>query len=177
MSATFFLTLFLAASAQDDVRTQVEAYLGTIDTPIAADRWRALGPAAAPILEATARDGGAMPSRRARAVEALSFVGAPGAADLMIELARREGEPPIVRASALRGAGNLLPAARLVAAARPIMEGAADLHVRAAAAEVLARRAPREACSPVRAQVAREPSDRALAFSRALAACAATPER
>src|SRR5262249_60607148 len=90
---------------------------------------------------------------------------------------RREGEPPIVRASALRGAGNLLPAARLVAAARPIMEGAADLHVRAAAAEVLARRAPREACSPVRAQVAREPSDRALAFPRALAARAGAPER
>ncbi len=174
MTAAFFLSVLLATSAPDDVRSAVEAYLGSIDTPIGADRWRALGPAAAPILEEIARDPDRLPTRRARALEGLSFVGSPGAAALMVELLGRETEPPVVRTSALRGAGALVDASRLLAVVRPVLERAADAHVRAAAAEVLARRAPREGCAPVRDQAAREPSDRRLAFARALRACAET---
>jgi hypothetical protein len=171
MTAAFFLTVFLATSAADEVRPLVEAYLGSIDTPIGADRWRALGPAAAPILEELARDPGQLPTRRARALEGLSFVGSPAAAGLMVELLGREGEPPVVRTSALRGAGALLDADRLLAVARPVLEHATDAHIRAAAAEVLARRAPRMGCAPVRDQAARERAELRLAFARALKAC------
>ena len=33
----------------EEVRSTVESYLGSIDTPIGRDRWRALGPKAAVI--------------------------------------------------------------------------------------------------------------------------------
>src|SRR4051794_14226493 len=76
-----------------EIRSSVQSYLGSIDTIIGADRWRALGPKAAPILEELANDHDRLPTRRARALEGLSFVGSTNAPTLMVDLAQRESEP------------------------------------------------------------------------------------
>ena len=160
----------------EEVRSTIEAYLGSIDTPINAERWRALGPKAAPILEELARDGERLPTRRARALEGLSHVGSPGASKLMVELAQRESEPPVVRMSAMRGAGRLLGPHRLVAALKPVLTSAKDAHVRAAAAEVLSHRSPSAGCAAVNEQSAREHADKRIAFQPALERCRASVE-
>src|SRR4051812_13158374 len=67
-----------------ELRSSVQSYLGSIDTIITGDRWRALGPKAAAILEELATDESKLPTRRARAVEGLSFVGSRGAPGLMV---------------------------------------------------------------------------------------------
>src|SRR3954453_12286481 len=54
-----------------EIRERVNTYLGTIDTPIRAERWRALGPRAADVLTSIAIDGEEFPSRRAQAVHGL----------------------------------------------------------------------------------------------------------
>jgi HEAT repeat protein len=169
MTAAIFLTVFFAA--HDDARPIIDSYLGSIDTPIGADRWRALGPAAIPTLAAISRDRGQLPSRRARALEGLALAGGDAAAPVLVEVLARADEPPAVRAGALRGVGVVLDGARLVAVVAPVMDGAADPHVRAAAAEVLATRAPREGCAPVRDRAARERPEWRLAYARALRAC------
>ena len=156
-----------------EIRSSIEAYLGSIDTPIGAERWRALGPKAAPILEELAQDQERLPTRRARALEALSFVGSAAAPKLMVELAQREDEPPVVRMSAMRGAGRLLGPARLVAALKPILMTAKDMHVRAAAAEVLANKSPSAGCAAVNEQSAREAGPKRIAFRRAVEHCRA----
>ncbi len=154
-----------------EVESRVQAYLGAIDTPIAAERWRALGPRAVTPLEAVVRDPDALPSRRARAVEALSVVGGARAKELVLETARSEHEPFGVRASALRGASRLLATKDLVKQLRPVLEGAHDPTVRATAAEVLARHAARSSCQAVRAQVEREGSAVRGRFRPALVRC------
>jgi hypothetical protein len=73
--------------------------------------------------------------------------------------------------SALRAAGQLLDPSGLVVAVQPVLEGAKDAHVRAAAAAVLARRSPKVGCGPVRSQSAREKVETKAAFDGALAAC------
>ncbi len=166
-----------ASSALSDaeVARRVRSYLATIDTPISAARWRALGPRAVPWLESVVADRTALPSRRARSLDALSFIGGDRATQLLLDTAHADGEPFAVRASALRGAGRLLPPDRLTAELRSVLEGARHTTLRAAAAEVLARRATGPACGAVRAQVARErPRDRGQ-FSAALERCGVTP--
>jgi hypothetical protein len=163
--------------SDDEVRQTVLAYLGSIDTPIGPERWRALGPKAAPILESLATDHDKLPTRRARALEGLSFVGSKAAPDLMVKLARTESEPPVVRMSAMRGAGRLLGPDKLIEVLRPVVTGDADTHLRAAAAEVLAHRVPSAGCAAVNEQAAREAGDNKLAFERALQHCRASLER
>ncbi|HEX9288652.1 MAG TPA: hypothetical protein VF904_03925 [Anaeromyxobacteraceae bacterium] len=153
-----------------EVESRVRTYLGAIDTPISADRWRALGPRAVAPLEAVLRDPEALPSRRAKAVEALSVVGGARARQLVLETAHSEQEPFGVRASALRGAPRVLPAKELVKQLRPVMEGAQDPTVRAAAAEVLARHAAKSSCAAVRAQASREGEARGQ-FANAVERC------
>jgi hypothetical protein len=161
-----------------EVANRVRAYLGAIDTPIAAERWRALGPRAVTPLEAVVRDPDALPSRRAKAVDALSVLGGARAKQLVLETARSEHEPFGVRASALRGASRLLATKELVKQLRPVLEGAHDPTVRATAAEVLARHAARSSCQAVRAQAAREGGDVRGRFTPALARCgSAAPGR
>ena len=160
-----------------EVRSSVQSYLGSIDTVISADRWRALGPKAAPILEELVQDQARLPTRRARAVEGLSFVGSTNAPTMMVELAQRETEPPIVRMSAMRGAGRLLGPAKLVAALKPVLANAKDAHVRAAAAEVLAHRSPSAGCAAVQAQMGHEEGDKRIAFQRAVDHCRASIEQ
>jgi HEAT repeat protein len=170
-----------AAASQDltddEIGATVQAYLGSIDTPIGRDRWQALGPKAAAILEQLAQDPEKLPTRRARALEGLSFIGSKNAPDLMVKLARTENEPPVVRMSAMRGAGRLLAPDKLVDALRPVLNADKDTHVRAAAAEVLAHRVPSAGCASVNEQAAREAGDRKLAFERALQHCRSTVDR
>ncbi|OFX20417.1 MAG: hypothetical protein A2V77_02725 [Anaeromyxobacter sp. RBG_16_69_14] len=154
-----------------EVANRVRAYLGAIDTPIPAARWRALGPRAVAPLEAVVRDPEALPSRRSKAVDALSVVGGERARELVLETARSEREPFGVRASALRGASRLLATKDLVKELRPVLEGARDPTVRATAAEVLARHAGPSSCRAVRAQAAREGGDVRGRFTPALVRC------
>jgi hypothetical protein len=163
-----------AAEASDaEIASQVRSYLGAIDTPVSEERWRSLGARAVAPLEAVVRDPRALPSRRARAVEALSVIGGERARAVVVETARSEREPFAVRASALRGAPRVLPAKELSSQLRPVMERARAAPVRAAAAEVLAGHAGASSCKAVKAQAAREASAGRGRFSRALSRCEA----
>jgi hypothetical protein len=163
----------IAASATrpqaPDVRSQVETYLDSIDTPISDERWRALGPQAPVVLEEIARDPSRLPTRRARAVSALGVVGTDRSRELMLALARDEGEPALLRASAVHAAAPTL--ATPVETLRPLLERAKNPRVRAAAAEALVLRSPALACATVQKQVAREKASQRPAFRRALAGC------
>lgn len=159
------------ARTPQQVRAQVDAYLGSIDTPITPAQWRALGPEAAPVLEAIAQDSKKLPTRRARALSALAVVGSPNASKLVVAIAQRENEAAVVRMSAVRAAGELLDPAGLMLAVKPVLEKAKDARVRAAAAGVLAKRNPKEGCSSVKTQSAREKLETQATFARALEDC------
>ena len=184
LASTVLATLFAApaglqnrptqttvASKPEQVRAQVESYLDSIDAPVRPEQWRALGPDAAPVLEAIAQDPKKLPTRRARALAALAVVGSPRASKLMITIAQRESEKSLVRMSALRAAGQVLDPAGLVVAVKPVLEGAKDTRVRATAAGVLAKRSPKEGCASVRTQSARENAEARGSFARALEDC------
>jgi HEAT repeat protein len=170
------LLLALSLAARDDVREQVRSHLGAIDRPVSTETWRALGPAAEPVLLEVAGSDRELPTRRARALEGLAALGGARAEAVHLRLARASSEPPIVRSSAVRGLGRLLEPARLARELRPLLQDESP-RVRLASAEALARRAPAETCGDVRAQAARERA--AARWSRALAACerAAPPPR
>ena len=157
--------------SDEEVRGRIESFLGAIDSPIRADQWKALGPAAVPILQQIAQDQGEFPSRRGRALHGLAIIGGPEAQKTVLEVARSTGERFQVRAAALRGAGRLLPPDRLAIELRPVLEGANRVQVRAAAAEVLARNAQEGGCAAMRAQVEREKGDDRAFYHRALRTC------
>jgi HEAT repeat protein len=160
-----------APRSEQEVREQLEVYLGSIDTPISLERWRALGAQAAPILEEIATSTSYLPTRRARALEGLSAVGGPEVATRMLQIAQSDEQPAVVRMSAMRGVGRLMTPRKLVPALRPVLEKSPDVQIRAAAAEVLARHAPQKACGLVRAQLGREPESQHNAYRRAIASC------
>lgn len=169
------VTRAASQTSDDQLRARVEAQLDRRDSPPGPEDWLSLGPRAAPVLEEIAQDPHRLPTRRARALEGLSAIGSPRSPRLMVEIARRESEAPVVRMSALRGAGRLLAPDRLVTKIRPVLDRAGDVRVRAAAAEVLAHRSPGGGCGPVRAQSGRENREGRVAFDRALEACRASP--
>jgi hypothetical protein len=176
MTTALLLAALLAVPAavertDEQLRSTIEAYLGSIDTPITADHWKALGPRAALILEQLAKDHERLPTRRARSIEGLSFVGQKQHAKLMVSMAQSEDEPAVVRMSAMRGAGRMLGPHRLAAALTPVLESAKDAHVRASAAEVLAHRAPGAGCAAIAEQLQKEPAEKRLAFHRSIKAC------
>jgi HEAT repeat protein len=138
--------------------------------PISPDRWRSLGLSAAPILEELAGDGQALPTRRARALEGLVAIGAPNASKLLVRLVQSEEEPFVVRLAAVRGVGRTFSALRQVTVLRPVLEGAHDAHLRAVAAEIMARHA--SGCPAVRAQLEREAPESRAQFEAALRRCA-----
>jgi hypothetical protein len=119
-------------------RERIDSYLRTIDVPVDPDAWTALGPGAAPVLEEIARDPRALPTRRAQAVSALAIVSGASASALLAELAAREDEPITVRLSAVRGLAAVTAPDRLPDVLRPVLEGARDPRIRAAAARHLA---------------------------------------
>jgi hypothetical protein len=154
-----------------ELEERIEVLLGAIHAR-PPEAWRALGPGAAPALDRLANDPSALPSRRARAAEGLSYVGGPAAEASLRALAARDGLPPVVRAEALAGAGRVLPPAEVARVVGAALQGASHPVERAVAAEVLSARGPAASCADVRAQVAREAPANRPAFQRALDRCA-----
>jgi hypothetical protein len=161
-----------AGAAGDAARDRVEAFLGTIDTRLPPAVWKGLGPEAAPVLEALARDEARMPSARARAVSALAALDPAEGERLARDLVEAASAPPTVRQAAVRALGHLLSPAALVSAIGPVLRSGEGLGLRAAAAETLARRAPALACPDVLDQAGREAAPDRPALERAVALCA-----
>ena len=163
--------------AEADVRRRVRALLGAIDTPVREEDWRALGPRGPAVLAEVAASASEWPSRRARAAWGLAVVGGPEAERTLDRLGRTPGEPFSVRAAALEGLGRVLPPDRLLGALAAALADPGEARVRAVAAEVLSRRAPKAACAAVRDRVAREKPDERPMFHRAEAECGAPDRR
>jgi hypothetical protein len=159
-----------AARPLAEVEAEVRGLLGAIDTPIPAARWRALGAQARGALEALSLDGAALPTRRARAVDALAALASEAEAPRFLGLALDEAAPFVVRLAAVRAVGAAVPRENLEAALRPALETARDGRVRAAAARVLAERTPR-ACPALALRVKQEAPDAREAFEPAARAC------
>jgi HEAT repeat protein len=169
-----------AAAASDapslsdqEVEERAHSYLGSLDTPVSAAQWKQLGSRAVPLLESVVRDPEVLPSRRARAVDALSMIGGARARQVVVETARSEDAPFGVRSAAVRAAPRVLSSRELSTELRPVLEHARRSPVRATAAEVLARHGGAAGCSAVRAQVEREHRDVRAQFTRAVDRCAA----
>ena len=175
MAISLALLLLAAAPSpgappDSSLRQTVETYLGSIDTPIPPARWRALGSGAPAVLAAIARDPARLPSTRARAVSALGEIGGPQAAEVAQELALAEG-PFAVRVAALEAVGRVLARSQVSAALSPLVKGAKEARVRAAAALALARHGTPGDCVTVQAQADSEAGNDRLRYARALAAC------
>jgi hypothetical protein len=152
-----------------ELRERVETYLGAIDRPIPAERWAALGPRAAPLLEAVIADPSQFPTTRAKAVDGL-VAAAPDRAALVVgKLARDEKQPGVVRVAAMHGAARIFPSARALSELRPVLHGARTPGLRAEAADVISRK--EGGCGEIRDQVAREKAEHRGAFDRALKRC------
>jgi len=148
------LLLALTLATPAELRAQIEALLGNIDTPVRAAQWQALGPEAAPALRAFALDASLLPSRRAKSIDALALLEDAASAAPIARLARDENEVFVVRLSALRAAARLTPRARVAAELLPVLRRSKDARLRGVAAELMATRAG--ACDEVRAQAAAE---------------------
>ena len=149
-----------------EIRERIDTFMGTIDTRVAPEQWRALGPRGAAILEGMAQDPNLLPSRRAKAVTGLAAIGAETSSSLLLSLARSPQAPLNVRLTAVHGVPGVVAASQVAAALKPVLEGSDNVHVRAAAAEVLSRQG---GCGLVRAQARRERE--ALSMQRALQSC------
>jgi HEAT repeats len=154
-----------AKMSPEEVQERIQMYLGSIDRPITPGMWQRLGPAAIPTLEKIARDPEQAPSKRAGALGGISAIGSLTAPDLMLDLAKDEKQPMAVRIAAITGAGHVAPDDRVAQELKPVMENAANGHVRRIAAEVLAAHG---GCDAVRAQAKHEQYDR---LSKALKTC------
>ena len=158
-----------APAPSPELRDQVIPYLGAIDRPVSPETWRALGPAAEPVLLEVAGSSAELPTRRTRALEGLAALGGARAAQVHLRLARELGR---AAAGAQRRGARPRAAARPGAPRRrgpPAPRGRAPSASGASPREVLARHAPAEACADVRALAAREPGP--ARWSRALSAC------
>lgn len=129
-----------AATPQpDNTRRQIEALLGVHDTFVSPDQWKKLSPGAEQILETIATDPSVSPTQRARALEGISTLNPGGATVILRHFANSANEPSIMRMAAIRGLGRVLPAQQLLPQLRALLHNDPDIHVRGAAAEVLAR--------------------------------------
>ena len=156
--------------SDEEVEARVKTYLGSIDTPIPPARWKALGARGAALLEPLIRDGEQFPTRRAKAVDGLAAIAPAGAQVLLLTLAAGEKEPLVVRLSALRGLGQVVPARKLQAVLAPLLTGGNEHAIRAGAAEVLV--AQGLGCDAALAQMARETEEVRGAYHRAQKGCA-----
>jgi hypothetical protein len=166
--------VLLSAPAMSDaeVRTQVEALLGTIDRAIPAARWKELGPAAVPVLAEIAASESQMPSTRSMALGALG-VAAPARAETIARALLDSPDAPLtVRETAVRTLGRVLSPVQLRSALAPALRAARPVGLRSVAAETLARHAPEEACAEVADQISLEPAADHPRFERAAALCA-----
>jgi hypothetical protein len=167
-----FLLLPLSALAAPSEQTKqtVEVYLGSIDTPIADARWKALGPDAGPLLASIA-SGDVLPSRRAKALHALSIVDAARAAPLATADAGNAKEPLVVRSAAVRAVARTLPASEAVAVLRPMLS-TSGVPLQRRTAEALASVGP-EGCAALQAHAAPLGPEARAPFAKALAGCPA----
>ena len=134
VACTFLAVPAMPAIAQSRVTgTQVDALLGAYEG-VEPAQWRGLGKGAIPILESIAADQSVLPTRRARSVDGLAALGS--GERTMRTLANSNTEPLIVRMSAVRGLGQLLPGAALIDALRPLLQDP-QWQVRGIAAETL----------------------------------------
>ncbi len=152
-----------------ELRERVETYLGAIDRPVSAARWKALGPRAAPLLEAIIADPSQFPTRRAKAVDGLVAAAPDRAASVVGKLARDEKEAGVVRMAAMRGTGKVFSSSRAIRELRPVLRSARTPGLRATAADVIA--GEKGGCAEVRAQIAREKAEHRPAFERAAKKC------
>src|SRR5215472_4974726 len=134
------------------VRGKIEALLGGYEHAASPDEWRSLGSAAPAILADIAGNQNALPTRRARSLEGLASFGGSDTT-LFDRLAKSEQEPLLVRMSAVRGLGRLLPESPRLAALRPLLKSA-NPQLRGVVAEVLAQSPT--GCEEVRAQASLE---------------------
>src|SRR2546421_7533411 len=118
-SVVLVMTLCMAARAHEaedarapaglsdaEVRHQVHAYLSTIDTPVPAASWLALGSGAELVLREVIAEGDNFPTRRAGAIDALAIVAGKSAAIGFQHAAQAESEPLVVRLAAPPGGGH-----------------------------------------------------------------------
>jgi HEAT repeat protein len=167
------LLLFLpavagAAETQEAVRQQVDAYLGSIDTPISAERWKALGPEAVPILVSIAEHPG-LPTRRAKALHGLSLLDPAAAAPLAKAFATSASEPLVVRSAAVRVVAQTLPPAEAVAVLKPMLSSANAPLQRRTADALAGVGAP--GCRALQVHVAPLAGEARAPFAPALARC------
>jgi len=155
--------------SEAELRERIDTYLSTIDRPISAARWKALGPQAAPVLETIVADENAYPSRRAKAMDALVAVAPDRASQMVGGLARDERQPMALRVAAMHGAAQVMTPSQTVTALRPVLRSSRSMGVRAEAADVIARK--QGGCAEVRTQVQREKAENRPAFERALKRC------
>jgi len=167
----------LASTGMSDaeVRAHAEALLGAIDRPVPAATWRALGPAAIPVLAAIASSESRMPSTRSAALAALAAADPLRAEPLARSIVDDEGAPSPVREAAVRVLGRVLAPAALRSALAPVLRAAGRAGVRSVAAETLARHAGADACPDVMDQISLEPEAFRPAFHRSAALCAGKP--
>src|SRR5262249_37622470 len=111
------------ALAQDqssqNINAQVQALLGAHENGASPEQWRSLGDAAIPILESVVADYNALPTRRARSLDGLAALSSGSAT--MQRVANTDWEPLIVRMSAVRGLGQILPESDLITALQPLL--------------------------------------------------------
>jgi hypothetical protein len=160
------------ATSDAEVRARVEALLGTIDRAIPAARWKALGPAAVPVLAEISASEGQMPSTRSMALGALGAADPARAETIARALVDAPDEPLTVRETAVRTLGRVLSSVQLRAALAPALRAARPVGMRSVAAETLARHGGQEACAEVMDQVSLEPAADHPRFERAAALCA-----
>ena len=152
--------------SDEEIRERIDTFMGTIDTRISPEQWKALGTRGAAILEGLAQDPNLLPSRRAKAVVGLSAIGAETSSGVLLSLARSQQAPVNVRLTAVHGIAGVVAPSEIAPALKPILEESEEGHVRAAAAEVLSRHG---GCGLVRAQARRERD--ALTLQRAVQSC------
>lgn len=122
-----------AIAQNQSPRVQIDALLGAYEG-VAPTQWRGLGAVAIPILESIAVDQSAPPTRRARSLDGLAALGSGEAT--MRSMANSTAAPLIVRMSAVRGLGQVLPAAAVIDALLPLLQDA-ESQLRGVAAETL----------------------------------------
>jgi hypothetical protein len=157
-----------AGMPSGELREQVRTFLSTIDTPVTAQQWRALGPDAAAVLMEVAGGESELPTRRARAVEALGMRQDAAAAKLVNDLAARASNK-VIRLAAVRAMPQVSKSAAAQAALAPILEDA-DVHVRAAAASALSSLGT-GGCQLAQKRLKRESGEERAVMERSTAAC------
>jgi HEAT repeat protein len=162
---TFARTGFAAEPDPAAVSARVDSYLNSYDTRISADRWRALGPQAAPILSSIVQDTAALPTRRAKALAALGVVDASAAAPLVRGLASDASAPYVLRSTAVRAAPSVLGSKDATALLLPVLRGPHP-SLRARAGEALASTGS-AGCRAVVSEAGRRPDEESLQKSAA----------